>query len=220
VEGDTPAFLGLIPNGLNVPDRPDFGGWGGRYELGIPPFESIGEGGSVVVREPVTRPIWTNASDSYTPYLPSDQKRAVKKHERTFTGNQVTLWRWRDDFQNDFAARVDWTIKPFAEANHPPVPVLEHPERLTVKSGQRIDLAAQPSYDPDGDSLSFYWFHYPEAGSWPDLVPISQPQNTFDAWTMAPEVDKPETLHFILRVRDKGTPPLTRYKRVIVTVEP
>ena len=33
MEGDTPAFLALIPNGLSVPERPDWGGWGGRYEL-------------------------------------------------------------------------------------------------------------------------------------------------------------------------------------------
>ena len=30
-------------------------------------------------------------------------------------------------YQNDFAARMDWTIKPYAEANHPPVPKLDHP---------------------------------------------------------------------------------------------
>jgi hypothetical protein len=36
----------------------------------------------------------------------------------------------------------------------------------------------------------------------------------------APHVDKPETIHFILKVTDKGTPPLTRYRRVIVEVLP
>ena len=33
MEGDTPAFLSLIPNGLNEPEHPEWGGWGGRYEL-------------------------------------------------------------------------------------------------------------------------------------------------------------------------------------------
>jgi len=36
----------------------------------------------------------------------------------------------------------------------------------------------------------------------------------------APVVDSVQTVHFILKVTDKGTPPLTRYKRVIVTVIP
>ena len=30
-EGDTPSFLHCIPNGLRSTERPDFGGWGGRY---------------------------------------------------------------------------------------------------------------------------------------------------------------------------------------------
>ena len=220
VEGDTPAFLGLIPNGLNYPDRPDWGGWGGRYELYLPSFAEVKDEGSIVVPEPETRPIWTNASDSYRPYLPQDQKRSVKKHEKTFTGNHVTLWRWRDDFQNDFAARMDWTIKPYAEANHPPVPRLNHPDRLTVKSGQSINLDAYGSSDPDGDSISFLWFHYPEAGSYQQLVSTGGAENFDRFHVVAPSVQKPETLHFILRLTDKGSPALSRYARVIVDVVP
>ncbi|MEO6850150.1 MAG: hypothetical protein ABI203_10925 [Mucilaginibacter sp.] len=34
---------------------------------------------------------------------------------------------------------------------------------------------------------------------------------------VAPIVDKKETAHFILKVTDKGTPHLSRYKRIIVT---
>jgi hypothetical protein len=33
-------------------------------------------------------------------------------------------------------------------------------------------------------------------------------------------VTQSETLHIIVRVTDKGEPPLTRYERIIVTVEP
>lgn len=29
-EGDTPSWLGLIPNGLHLPEMPELGGWGGR----------------------------------------------------------------------------------------------------------------------------------------------------------------------------------------------
>lgn len=220
MEGDTPAYLGLIPNGLNVPDRPDWGGWGGRYELRIPPFESIGEGGSVVVREPVTRPIWTNASDTYTPYVPSIQKRAVKHHERSFTGNQVTLWRWRDDFQNDFAARMDWCTRSYEEANHPPVPHLNHPAQFTVKSGQGFTFDAYGSSDPDGDSISYLWFPYPEAGTYGGIISINGVENADRAHLTAPLVPEPVTAHFILRVTDKGTPALSRYQRVIVTIVP
>ncbi|MGD2033465.1 MAG: DUF1593 domain-containing protein, partial [Bacteroidales bacterium] len=33
MEGDTPSFLSLILNGLNNAGHPEWGGWGGRYEL-------------------------------------------------------------------------------------------------------------------------------------------------------------------------------------------
>jgi hypothetical protein len=36
----------------------------------------------------------------------------------------------------------------------------------------------------------------------------------------APLVVKPVALHFILKVTDKGMPPLSRYRRVIVEVLP
>jgi hypothetical protein len=36
----------------------------------------------------------------------------------------------------------------------------------------------------------------------------------------APEVESPQTVHFILKVTDKGTPALSRYRRVIVTIVP
>src|SRR5688572_13555851 len=32
MEGDSPSFLYLIPNGLNTPEHPEYGGWGGRYQ--------------------------------------------------------------------------------------------------------------------------------------------------------------------------------------------
>lgn len=220
MEGDTPAYLGLIPNGLNAPEHPDWGGWGGRYELGTPALATIGDSSSVVVPEPETRPIWTNASDTYTPYMPSAQKRAVKKSEKSFTSNQVTLWRWRDDFQHDFAARMDWCTKSYAEANHPPVPHLNHPDRLTVNVGQNVTLDAFGSSDPDGDSISLLWFHYPEAGTYEQLITTGGAENADRFNFTAPQVEKPETLHFILRLTDKGIPALSRYKRIIVTVTP
>jgi hypothetical protein len=135
----------------------------------------------------------------------------------------VTVWRWREDFQNDFAARMEWTTKPFSEANHPPVAILAEntPAEFTVHSGQEFHLNANGSYDPDHDSISYYWFQYVEAGDLPEpvnLAPFTQVLADFPV--TAPAVDSPKTLHFILRVTDKGTPPLSRYRRVIVHVVP
>ena len=222
MEGDTPSFLWLIPNGLNAPDHPDWGGWGGRYRNYIPQVADTdpkGFTGGVPV-EPETRPIWSNAIDTYTPYVAADYGRAVVPAGVSSTGYKTTLWRWRKEFQNDFAARMDWTIKPYGEANHPPVVRLGHADHVTVKSGERFYLSAAGSNDPDGDSLSYLWFNYAEAGSLTEPIAINGAEDLYRVPVTAPVVTKPETAHFILKVTDKGSPPLTRYARVIVTIVP
>jgi hypothetical protein len=223
MEGDTPSWLLLVPNGLNDPEHPDRGGWGGRYELYQPEYSSLDTkgftGGVPVESEP--RAIWTNTADRYVPYVFNEYGRAVRRDTVTFVSNKATLFRWREDFQNDFAARMDWCTKPYNEANHPPVPALGHSDQLTVKSGEGFVLDASGTSDPDGDNLSYLWFQYPEAGSYKKIIRIDLAENLYRIpYIKAPEVSKPETAHFILKVTDKGSPPLTRYKRVIVNILP
>ena len=83
--------------------------------------------------------------------------------------DQATVWRWRDSFQHDFAARMDWTVADFAHANHNPLlDVNGHagtaPLLIDAEVGQRIELDASNSKDPDGQKLHYSWFHYGEAG--------------------------------------------------------
>jgi hypothetical protein len=221
MEGDTPSFLGLIPNGLNAPEHPDWGGWGGRYELYTPRREDTdpdGFNGGVPV-EAETRPIWTNAVDRYRPYVPSAYGRPVKPGEREFSDAGVTLWRWREAFQNDFAARMRWTTHSPAEANHAPAVRLAHAAELHVRSGDWVTLDASPTTDPDGDSLSFLWFVYPEAGTLKAPLSVGT-ENLARMGLRAPEVAAPATAHVIVQVTDKGAPALTRYQRVVLHIEP
>ena len=219
MEGDTPSYLSLIPNGLNQPEHPDQGGWGGRYELSIPEFSSLKDGASDVVPEPVTREIWTDTTDTYLPYHSNEFGRAIRKGDERISGNKATLWRWREDFQNDFAARMDWCVASQQDANHPPIPALSHPEHIVVRSGEGFGLDATGTTDPDGDNLSYLWFHYPEAGTYPEVIDVQGAENTTGAYIVAPEVEHEETAHFILKVTDKGKPPLSRYMRVVVTIK-
>ena len=98
---------------------------------------------------------------------------------------------------------------------------MAHPDRLTVTSGEQFHLNAAGTTDPDGDSMSYLWFQYPEAGSYPDRISFRPyAANLYDLPVTAPVVDQPQTVHFILKVTDKGTPALTRYKRVVVQILP
>lgn len=211
MEGDTPSFLGLINNGLSYPEHPEWGGWGGRYELYTPRMQKW-------FLYPETRPIFSDAVDE-----------VLGTDGRWHSGNHETIWRWREDFQNDFAARMDWTIKPYDNANHPPKVKLTHKKNLVAKKGDKILLSALGSKDPDGDALSYHWFFYEEAGTFSvSSARSGQPltiQN-FDqpeAWFTVPKSriggSGKGTMHIILAVTDHGSPRLTRYERVIVTIE-
>lgn len=79
---------------------------------------------------------------------------------------------------------------------------------------------ARGSSDPDGDSLLFYWFIYPEAGSYRGTIAFGGAENLPRVGMVAPEVTQPEATHVVLRLVDKGSPALTRYRRVVMTVLP
>ena len=211
MEGDTPSYLNLIANGLSDPERPNWGGWGGRYELYTPRTEKW-------FREPETRPIWTNVQDE------------VLGHDGQWhTTNHATIWRWRPACQNDFAARMDWTTAPPDEANHPPVPKLDHPALITASPGEPVNLSATASTDPDGDALSFEWFCYEEPGTRRmsssdsgikhDIVGFDRAEAWLEVKTRRVMPPGTGTMHIVLAVTDHGTPRLTRYRRVIVDVQ-
>lgn len=222
MEGDTPSFLGLIDNGLNAYRRPDWGGWGGRY----------------VYRQPYgeTHAIWTQGGDEFLRTKASqDTVRGVDGKQ--YTSDQATIWRWREAYQNDFAARMDWTIKDFAHANHNPVLEVNGqsgtaPIHIDAEVGRPIVLDASHSKDPDGNKLRYSWFVYPEAGGADTNlsdVKIEGSEGQTATATATAVCRQPwlpglvpckgnGVAHVILAVTDDGTPKLTSYRRIILNV--
>lgn len=224
MEGDTPAFLNLLPNGLESYRNPSWGGWGGRYIH----RQSYGE----------TRPIWTQGGDQFSRVSSADTVTGIdgKPH----TSDQATIWRWREAYQNDFAARMDWTYKPYEQANHHPlVQVNGQHGRATleiqVQAGRSIELSAQGSIDPDGNQLTYHWFQYDEAGGPPDdargigRAALDIVAEGAKAKVHAKATCRPRWLgkvpctaqgigHVVLAVSDNGQPSLTTYRRIIVRV--
>jgi hypothetical protein len=138
------------------------------------------------------------------------------------TDGRSTVWRWRDAFQRDFQARMDWCVKAPDEANHPPVAVCHDDTTETILTenaspDDTIRLSAAGSRDPDGDALSYRWWVYREAGSYrgePVIDSSKSPQVSID---LPPR--ETGDIHLILEVTDNGQPPLTSYRRVIVHVD-
>jgi len=127
------------------------------------------------------------------------------------------IWRFSEAFQNDWAARADWCVKPVAEANHPPIAKVAGPLDRTVKPGRKITLSAAGSSDPDGDKLSFRWWRYDDVDTATAKIEIADPTAQTGASFVVP--DQPgKTIHIILDVTDDGDPPLTRYQRIIFTI--
>jgi len=210
MEGDTPSFFNLINNGLGSHISPSYGGWGGRYVL----HQTYAE----------TRPIWTNTRGSRDTVVAEGSREAGAQNGMICISDQATIWRWREAYQHDFAARMDWCVADtFEKANHNPVAVFQgdtskRVAKMRATSGERVNLSAAGTYDPDGDKVSYHWFVYNEAGTFKGDVEIED--STFpQAFFVAPQVQESKLLHIILEVRDYGQPCLYSYRRIIITIE-
>jgi hypothetical protein len=203
MEGDTPSFLNLIDNGLAVPDRPDWGGWGGRWEK---PSSDFG--------------FWADTVDT-----------VAGVDGKNHTNNKATIWRWRWAFQNDFAARMIWSVTPeFKGANHAPKLVVNGhggsaPVTIVTCPGAPVSLSAKGTADPDGHALTYKWWRYNEANFLIQPTTLTDPNGvetgfTMPVWEQFHEMPLQPLarVHIVLEVSDAGTPKLTRYRRLFIDV--
>ncbi|MBB4078685.1 hypothetical protein GGR28_001298 [Lewinella aquimaris] len=186
-EGDSPAFLHLVDVGLDNLEHPGWGGWGGR-----------------LVATDSTNRRWEDgpAARDYNPFTAT--------YESVYAQT-----RWLPELQRDFAARADWCVMPYADANHPPVVAMEGETRISVTPRQKLMLQARAS-DPDGDELHYHWWQYGEVGTYPGEAMVIL--NKEEARVTVPgDIEPGQTIHLILEVTDGGSPSLTRYARVVLT---
>jgi len=207
-EGDSPSFMHAIPTGLRNLENPGWGGWAGRYTR---------------IRDntwldPVSEPGYQYPEGRW--YTSTAWGRTRLKlgipDDSLLIAYLRPIWRWMEAFQNDFASRADWCVRAYEEANHPPEVELAHEADLQAMPGDTIYLSASGTSDPDNDGLYYRWWHYPEAGSYEGEIEILDSENQDANFRVPWNFYKDQDIHIICEVTDSGSPPLTRYQRVVV----
>ena len=187
-EGDSPSYLYLVDVGLRSTEDASYGGWGGRMVKSAPHKWQDGD----------------KAMDFNT---------ATQKEDKAYPQT-----RWIDAMQSDFAARADWCVKSYGEANHAPVIKLTRGKDVSAAKGETVKLGASAA-DPDKNKVTYKWWQYFEADSYAGKITLNSPSSGKTSFTVPMDAQSGDTIHVICEVMDNGTPALTRYMRVIVTVK-
>lgn len=187
-EGDSPAYFHLINVGLDNLNNPEYGGWGGR-----------------LVQSAQNPKRWEDGENT------ADYNPFTQKMDKTYGQT-----RWIETLQNDFAARADWCVKDYKNANHPPIVKLNHASKLSAKPNTIIKISGTAT-DPDGDKLTYRWWQYDEVDTYSGKVSLNNTNQKNASFTMPADIKNGETIHLILEVSDTRDIKLTRYQRVIIT---
>ena len=135
VEGDTPSFLYVMPNGLNDPEDPHQAGWAGYHERGL-------------------------CADSLTTAWTSWQEPVLSisvGYKRRFYPDEISDFmarmQWADEGQGNHNPQVVINGSEGLQSLS-----------IEAKAGDTIRLDASKTMDPNGDKLSFLWWQQPEIG--------------------------------------------------------
>ncbi len=144
VEGDTPSFLYVMPNGLNDPEDPHQAGWAGYHERGL-------------------------CADSLTTAWTSWQEPVISisvGYKTRFYPDEINDFmarmQWADEGQGNHNPQV---VINGCEGLQP--------IHIQAKAGESIRLDASSSVDPDGDRLNFLWWQQPELGKTKATIDLS-----------------------------------------------
>jgi hypothetical protein len=185
VEGDTPSFLYLLPNGLSNPDVPNQAGFGGYFAWGL------GK---------------DNLTSCYTNHTGSGYSTCYK-YVSQFYPAIFNDFAARMDWAKDGAGNRNPIID--VDGNKGNEILINNSE-----PGSSAELDASATTDPDNNSLTYKWWIMPESGIYLGNVSISNSTSS-KATVLVPSNSVGKSFHIICEVTDNGTPNLKSYRRII-----
>jgi len=187
VEGDTPSFLHVMPNGLNDPDEPMQVGWGGYHEFALSPDRKTHA--------------WTNWMDP--------QRTLSRGYENRFYRDEFNDFAARMQWAAEGTGNTNPVISINGDTG---IDVI----RLDAKAGSDIRLDASKSFDREKDKLSYSWELQNFASYCPPAVSLKG-KDTPVLTVSLPEDASGCLYHVILTVHDDGEFNLPSYRRVIIS---
>ncbi len=188
VEGDTPSFMYVTPNGVGGVDDPTYLSWGTYFEWSVSP-----DGVTSCYNNAAPAAIYTVATNYYNQFYPAmfNDFAARMAWAENGTGNRNPL------VVVDGKASIE-TV------------------RRTVSLGETCIMDASESVDPDGDELAFSWWK-PIGGTYTSSIELEGADSSICSFTV-PNDSMGTEFHFICEVSDNASPSLTSYRRFIFTV--
>jgi hypothetical protein len=152
VEGDTPSFLNVMPNGLNDPEHPEQVGWGGCHRFGLSPD---GETSA-----------WTNWQEPL--------RGISSRYEHKFYPDEFNDFAARMQWAAEGEGNRNPIVRMDGDEGLKPLEIKAH-------AGAQLSFDASKSSDPDGDALRFDWWfqEFPGEDALPELVDATAPKVSF-----------------------------------------
>jgi len=188
VEGDTPSFLYILPNGLNDPENPAAGSWGGYFNFSI-------------TRDSIT--------SAYTNYREMKATTISRKYEEYFYPAIFNNFAARMDWAKNGKGNRNPVVIVNKDKSLSPI-------KLSPKEATTITIDASASYDVDGDQLNYKWWLLPEAGDRDSPIIITD-SSAKKINIKIPIGTAGKIIHVICEVTDNGSPALTSYRRIIIS---
>ena len=189
VEGDTPSFLNVMPNGLNDPEHPEQVGWGGCHQFGVSPD---GETSA-----------WTNWMEPL--------KGISSRYEHKFYPDEFNDFAARMQWAAEGRGNRNPVVRVDGNEGLAPLAIRTH-------AGASLRFDASKSSDPDGDGLHFDWW-FQEFPGQDALPKLTHADKSKAAITIPANATPGQQFHLVCEVHDDGPFNLVAYRRIIVTVE-